>query len=255
MFLDFPGDSFDAGVTFWRTITGYGLSPSRGTAGEFATLLPPDGDAYLRVQRISDGPGGCHLDLHISLAEESLEDAAAEALALGGQVHVREDDQLIVVDSPGGFTFCFVPWDGETEVPAPLRTDGAGLSRAAQICLDVPPPEFEREASFWTALTGWERQPSPAAEYVFLQRPPGMPVSVLFQRRATAAPGDRVRGHVDIGCSDYPRMVQRHVAAGARVVDTFPWWTVMEDPVSRPYCLTMRHPMTGDCPPRGDPTA
>jgi uncharacterized protein (TIGR03083 family) len=29
-------------------------------------LLPSDGDAYLRVQRISEGSGGCHLDLHVS---------------------------------------------------------------------------------------------------------------------------------------------------------------------------------------------
>jgi hypothetical protein len=61
IFLDFPGDAFEAGVAFWREVTGYGLSSSRGEAGEFATLLPPDGDAYLRVQRIFDGAGGCHL--------------------------------------------------------------------------------------------------------------------------------------------------------------------------------------------------
>jgi hypothetical protein len=56
VFLDFPAGSFGAGVAFWREVTGSGLSPFRGAAGEFATLLPADGDAYLRVQRIADGP-------------------------------------------------------------------------------------------------------------------------------------------------------------------------------------------------------
>jgi hypothetical protein len=51
-------------VVFWREVTGSALSPFRGVAAEFATLLPPDGDAYLRVQRVKDDPGGHHLDLH-----------------------------------------------------------------------------------------------------------------------------------------------------------------------------------------------
>jgi Glyoxalase-like domain len=69
IFLDFPGRDFGAGVAFWREVTGSELSPYRGEAGEFATLLPSDGDAYLRVQRISEGIGGCHLDLHVDLGD------------------------------------------------------------------------------------------------------------------------------------------------------------------------------------------
>ena len=49
LFLDLPGQSFDAGVAVWREVTGSDLSPFRGPAGEFATLLPSDGDAYLRA--------------------------------------------------------------------------------------------------------------------------------------------------------------------------------------------------------------
>ena len=65
IFLDFPAQDFGTGVAFWREITGSGLSPCRGTDGEFATLLPSHGDPWLRVQRVLDGPGGCHLDLHL----------------------------------------------------------------------------------------------------------------------------------------------------------------------------------------------
>jgi hypothetical protein len=38
VFLDFPADRFGAGAAFWQRVTGYGLSPSRGADGEFATL-------------------------------------------------------------------------------------------------------------------------------------------------------------------------------------------------------------------------
>ncbi|MFT4215620.1 MAG: hypothetical protein QM619_00310 [Micropruina sp.] len=39
-------------------MTGFRLSPLRGDHEEFATLVPPERDDYLRVQRI-DGPRGC----------------------------------------------------------------------------------------------------------------------------------------------------------------------------------------------------
>ena len=91
IFLDFPGGSSDAGVAFWREVTGTELSPSRGMAGEFATLLPPDGDSYLRVQRVGEGAGGCHLDVHADLREGSLDDAAARATTLGARVLHRDD--------------------------------------------------------------------------------------------------------------------------------------------------------------------
>jgi hypothetical protein len=55
IFLDCPGQLFGAGVAFWREVTGSELSPSRAPEGEFATLLPPGGDACLRVQRAGEG--------------------------------------------------------------------------------------------------------------------------------------------------------------------------------------------------------
>jgi hypothetical protein len=112
LFLDFPAEAFDAGVAFWHEVTGTDLSPFRGGAGEFATLLPPDGDGYLRVQRTADGTGGCHLDLHADPAAGTVDQAADRAVALGATVrHVSEG--LVIADSPGGFTFCLVRWHGE----------------------------------------------------------------------------------------------------------------------------------------------
>ena len=136
-FLDFPAGSFGAGVAFWREVTGSGLSPLRGAAGEFATLLPADGDAYLRVQRVADGSGGHHLDLHVDPALTSVEQAAERAVALGAKVLHREEG-LVISASPAGFTFCLVRWHGESTVPGPVRLDGAGASRADAFWLDVP---------------------------------------------------------------------------------------------------------------------
>lgn len=233
LFLDFPGTDFERGAEFWRAVTGSGLSARRGPDGEFATLLPPDGDPYLRVQRVHDGPGGCHLDLHVDLAEQSLDEAAAEAVALGGTVRYREAGEVIIAGSPGGFGFCFVPWNGEKAVPAPLDD----TSRVSQLTLDIPPEGFDRECEFWARLTGQGLSPSPVPGYVTLAREPGLPAGLLFQRRDQAAPGDRVTGHVDIACADRARVLARHQAAGARDRAEHSSWTVMTDPVSRPYCL------------------
>ena len=143
-FLDFPADVFEPGVAFWREVTGSGLSPLRGASGEFATLLPVIGDAYLRVQRAGAGPGGCHLDLHVDTQTESLHAAAGRAATPGATVRHAEDG-LAVADSPGGFTFCLVEREGESVVPEPVRLGDAGASRADQLCLDIPAAGFERE--------------------------------------------------------------------------------------------------------------
>jgi Glyoxalase-like domain len=241
VFLDFPAGSFDAGAAFWREVTGYELSAARGPDGEFATLLPPSGDAYLRVQRIADGAGGCHLDLHVDTDAESLNDAAERAAAAGALISQREDG-LVVAVSPGGFAFCLVNWEGERAVPPPLAAArGGGASRVDTLCLDVPPGEFEREIAFWAALTGQEARPAPVPGYYSLARPAGWPARLLVQRRDRAAPGDRTRGHVDFGCTDQEAR-DRHVALGARVAGAQEYWTVLTDPAGREYCLVNRDP-------------
>jgi Glyoxalase-like domain len=242
IFLDFPAGSFDAGVAFWREVTGYGLSAARGADGEFATLLPPAGDAYLRVQRIRAGAGGCHLDLHVDTETESLNAAADRAQAAGAVIRHREDG-LIVAHSPGGFPFCLVNWDGERTVPPPLaaRDRAAGASRVDSLCLDVPPDDFERELTFWAEFTSQEARPAPVPGYAVLTRPPGWPARLLLQRRGSAAAGDRTHAHVDFGCTDRGAL-DRHVALGARVTGTQQYWTVLTDPAGREYCLVGRDP-------------
>src|SRR6202034_695100 len=112
------------------------------------------GDAYLRVQRLGAGDGGCHLDLHVDTATELLAEAAEGARSLGARL-LHAEDGLIVAESPAGFPFCLVDWGGEHVVPSPQPVDG-GATRVDTLCIDVPPMEFERECAFWAALTGWK---------------------------------------------------------------------------------------------------
>jgi hypothetical protein len=241
VFLDSAGTTAEP---FWAHVTCTTLSTRRGPDAEFATLLPPHGDAYLRVQRVRSQSGGCHLDLHVD--PDALDSAAARAVALGARERFREDGEVIVLDSPGGFPFCFVRWTGEATVPDPLDLDGAGLSRLDQLCLDAPPHLFEVECVFWSALTGWAVRAGSRPEFGVLVRPAGMPVRMLFQR--LDSDGARVTGHVDLSCDDRERLAAAHTAAGARTVATFPRWTTMADPTGRLYCLTDRDPRTGGLP-------
>ena len=244
IFLDFPAQDFGTGVAFWREITGSGLSPYRGTDGEFATLLPSDGDPWLRVQRVRDGTGGCHLDLHLDGGDAALTDTAARAASLGARVEHRGEG-LIILDSPGGFRFCLVCWEQERTVPGPVVLGDEAASRADQLCLDTGPAAFDRECSFWAGLTGWDLRAGARPEFAYLERPHGMPARLLFQRRERAADGDGVTGHVDFACADRRKLAARHVAAGARILAEFPFWVTLADPVGRPYCLTARDPHTG----------
>ena len=75
-FLDTPASAFDEAVAFWSGVTGWTPSERRGEGGQFLTLLPASGAAYVRVQAV-DGPAGVHLDL------DSSDRAAAVSLATG----------------------------------------------------------------------------------------------------------------------------------------------------------------------------
>ena len=137
-FLDFAPGDFERGVAFWSAVTGYAVSARRGPETEFATLLPPDGDDFLRVQRLGAGPGRIHLDLHVSDPAA----AADEALTLGATVVDRAAEDFVVLASPGAFTFCFVQHPGD-RVPSPAAWPGVARSRVYQVCLDVPADRYD----------------------------------------------------------------------------------------------------------------
>jgi hypothetical protein len=220
-FLDTPDRSAES---FWLAVTGSVASGRRGAGGEFATLVPPDGDAFLRFQVVGSPPARCHLDLHV----DRVPDAARRARV------VRTEGDLMVLRSPAGLLFCLVPWRGEAVRPGLV---GRGL--VDQMCLDIPVQGFDAEADFWAELTGWERRPGSRPEFDVLQRPDGMPLRLLLQRAGSAVAGM----HLDLASPDVPAEVARHVGLGATVRGVFPKWTTLRDPAGREYCVTARSPV------------
>lgn len=238
-FLDFAPGTYQRGVEFWRAVTGYEVSAPRGERDHFATLVPPDGDAYLRVQHLVDGPGRIHLDLHVT--EPAV--AAEAAIELGGHVLVRHEDGYVVVRSPGGLLFCLVAHGGRVR-PRPVTWPG-GRSQVDQVCLDIPPSAYDAEVGFWRALTGWELDPSVSAEFARLeppedQLPRGWPLRWLIQRLDDEQAA--VTAHLDLSADDRDLEVERHVALGARAGARHDWWTVLTDPTGMTYCITRRSP-------------
>lgn len=218
-FIDLPPAGYDAGVAFWEGVTGYSVSPSRGERGEFATLVPPEGDAFLRVQRVADGPGGVHLDVH------------------------RPGQPFEVRRSPGGFAYCEVS-EPLTRRPPPATWPGGHRSQVDQVCLDIAPAAYERECAFWRDLTGLElRQSRYFEEFRTLRRPADQPLRLLLQRVGDDRP--RVTAHLDVFATDREAETLRHEALGATVLRRHQHFTVLTDPTGAAYCITPRHDETG----------
>jgi Glyoxalase-like domain len=231
LFLDTPQADAATSWAYWAEVTGSTLSPVRGEHGQFATLLPAHGDAWLKVQAVDEGPGGVHIDI----GTDDRSAFVASAVELGATVQATYHD-VVVLRSPAGIVFCATV--GQTG-SVDRRVDAL----ADQACLDIPPSAFVAEVAFWRDLTGWAASEiSDDDEFVSLRRLNEMPVRILLQRRYDETPAS---AHVDFATQDRAAETERHVRAGAEVVEVFRQWTVMRDPVGRIYCLTDRDPATG----------
>jgi hypothetical protein len=238
-FFDFPAGGFEAGRDFWLGVTGYALSPPRGPRGDFATLVPGEGDAYLRVQRIFDGPVGCHLDFHAADWAE----LAARADGLGAR-RVLTEEGLAVFRSPGRLPFCVSGEDGGPTRPPTARWPCGSVSRVDQFCLDIAADVYDAECRFWADLTGWEPRDSPLVKFRCLTRAAGMPLRLLLQR-TDDQPGTTVRAHPDLACSGVDAELARHEGLGATRSHDGDGWITMRDPAGLAYCITRRDPGTG----------
>lgn len=242
-FLDLPDAVHAATVAFWSAVTATTPSAPRGDRGQFATLLPGTGDAFVRVQRLEGAPR-VHLDLHV-------DDVPAGArLATGLGAHVLLTAEHVVLASPGGFVFCLVPDRGERRRPGPVTGALGGRALVDQLALDVPAPLVVRELEFWTSLTGWAPDGDVTGTLVPLTRPAGMPLRLLVQRLGADDGRPATSAHLDLaaGGPDRRTVVAEHVGLGATVVGEGARWTVLRDPAGSPYCLTDRDPGTGRLP-------
>ncbi|MET8102938.1 VOC family protein [Streptomyces sp. NPDC005236] len=240
VFVDRPAADLGPALGFWTAVTGTGSSEPRGERGEFVTLQPVEGDAYVKAQGVRDGAGGAHLCLSV----EDVPAAVGWALRLGAEL-VADHDGWAVLSSPAGQSFCAVPWNGESARPPVTEGPDGATSRLDQVSIDLAPGVFDAETVFWSELTGWESLPGAFPEFHLVRPPAGLPLRILLQRLGTERP---TSAHLDLACSDVDAVRARHEALGATAVGRGARWTVMRDPVGGVYCLTGRDPETGSLP-------
>jgi hypothetical protein len=224
VFLDFPAPAFDAGTGFWRGYTGWQLSAVRGGAGEFATLLPGAGDAWVRVQRLGGGASRVHLDLHVADPWE----AAAAAEGAGAEIVDDSPHSHVVLASPGGFPFCFVRGPGSVPPPAGRWPHESQL---AQVSLDVPRERLADELAFWQTTLQGEWDEAGGRQH----RAPGeFPVGLLVQPVELAR---EASAHLHLLADDVEAEAGRLTGLGARIRATRPQKVVLETPGGLVCCL------------------
>lgn len=229
LFLDTPATHLDEAVTFWSAVTGWEPSERRGEDGQFLTLLPRSGPAWVKVQAV-DGPAAVHLDLDTDDRPAAV--AAARAL---GATHAWTYHDVEVMRSPGGLVLCHTLVDGE---PSLVR-DGATI--LDQVCLDIPAVHWEAEVAFWSELTGRGVQVGSLRHFARLVEPGRL--RILLQR--LDEPEGPVRAHPDLATADRAGDTEEHVRLGARLERVLDHWTVLTAPGGQVYCLTDRDPATG----------
>ena len=240
-FLDRPVAAFGLAADFWCAALGATLSARRGENGEFATLLPTDGDAAIKLQGVGDPCQGGHLDLEVP----DVVAARDRAVGLGAR-SAADLGSVQVLRSPAGLLFCFVPLRSAGVRPPVVETPG-GRVRADQVALDVGPASAPAEVEFWAALTGWRVVASVRPEFTVLIPPPELAIRLLVQRLDTE-PSNGPRMHLDLACADVSAATAYHRSLGAQVVAVQEFWTVLRDPAGEVYCLTARDPSTGRLP-------
>ena len=229
VFLDTPAEHFEDAVSFWSSVTGWRPSQRRGEDGQFLTLLPSDGAAYVKMQAVSQAAG-----IHLDLDSADRPTSVARARELGA-VPAWTYHDVEVMRSPGGLLLCQTLVSGE---PAMTRGQATILD---QVCLDIPDSLWESEVAFWTDLTGRDAQVGDRPEFVRL--PHARQVRILLQR--LDEPGGEVRAHPDLATTDRQGVTTLHEQLGAEVVGVHDRWTVLTAPGGQVYCLTDRDPATG----------
>jgi Glyoxalase-like domain len=236
-FLDTPLATSHATEMFWLNATGTSASARRGDHQQFVTLLPPVGDAFLRVQVTDSNTCGVHVDLHVP------DVIAATDLARSLDAQITSDHGThVILHSPGGLPFCLVANRSEHVRPQPASWPPGHHSLLDQVCLDIAEDRYVPEAQFWSAMTQWPQRPGSRPEFDYLDRPRDIPLRVLLQRVGGSGP---TRAHLDLACDDIPAETARHQSLGAQVVRQATAWTTLRDPSHREYCITSRDPWTG----------
>ncbi len=237
--IDLPHDVHDVGGDFWAQVSKTTKGEIHPEHPEYCHLNPAVGDMVLELQRVDEGVPAVHLDLVV----DDVLGVSERALELGAR-HVSGTAKTHqVLTTPAGVTFCVVPWSGEAERPEVI--DPASPHAVDQICIDVPHGGFDDDIAFWEQLTGWPQNSRTLSEFQSFDQPEHLPLRLLIQQLGVDDTGGP-RAHLDLAAGSHvASVVERHVAAGATVLDQRELWTALSDPSGAHYCVTSRTPRTG----------
>ena len=117
------------------------------------------------------------------------------------------------------------------------------MAIAALKMLTLDSSDAQRDATFWSAVLGWEVAHA-QAEYAMLTGPGGMAFGfgTLDDHEQPGWPNEHgsKQFHLDLACEDMTATEAKAVELGATVVDPQPGetWRVLIDPDGHPFCLT-----------------
>lgn len=101
--IDVPDDEHDRELAFWTAATGSPLARF-DPHPEYHGAALPGSDFWLLVQRLDDGPGRVHVDIHT----DNLDAEVARLEKLGAE-RVRQAHAWWVMRDPAGLLFCVIP--------------------------------------------------------------------------------------------------------------------------------------------------
>lgn len=232
--VDVPSDRMEAAASFWAGASGWELGAPWPGHDELRSFEPPDGEAYVHLQRI-DGPPRVHLDVESRDPDE----AVALALELGASV-VGQQDRWRTLRSPGGLLFCVLA-AADHRSPEPVTWADGHRSRLVQVCIDSPASAHDAEVAFWRAVLGGRWVDSPAPEFAGKWHDDaGSPLQLLFQK--LDEPSGAVRAHLDQGTDDLEAEVRRLRDLGADDLGPGRGWHVLRDPTGLVFCATRNSP-------------
>lgn len=234
--LDVPASSHATAATFWSACLGWPAGDPWPGHDELSSFTPPDGAAYVHLQRI-DGAPRVHVDLAVPTARQAARRVEA-AVALGAR-SVGREERWTAMRSPGGLPFCVVA-SHDVDPPAEVTWPGGHRTRLVQVCIDAPAGAVEREVHFWRALLGGRWVGSQSAEFVGKWHRDGSPLQLLFQRLDEH--DGPVRAHLDLGADDVGSEVERLRGLGAADVGEGRGWHVLRDPAGQSFCVTGNRP-------------
>jgi hypothetical protein len=233
--LDAPAKLYDEVASFWSAAFGWPAGPPWPGHSELRSFEPPQGRAYLHLQRVDRPPR-----VHVDIESVDIDVTVREAHDLGAEL-TAGTDRWRTLRSPGGLAFCVVP-RGVDDPPEPVTWPDGHRTRMVQVCIDSPVAAHDSEVAFWRAFLAGRWAESDSPEFAGKWHDDaGSPIQLLFQR--LDEPEGPVRAHLDLGTDDLEREARRLLGLGAGNIGPGRggWWA-LRDPAGLAFCATENPP-------------